>query len=250
MDQQKDAARSAMSAVSAQTAIAPPPLPWLRAEKPATKRRPPLTRDAILDAAVRVVDRHGAEALTMRSVAGELEMSVSALYKHVENKEQLLQLLLDRVVGELRVPPPDPEHWQAQVKDVARQIKDIFTRHRDLGSVALGRLPLGPNFVVSLEKQLAILRAGQLPDEIAAFAGDLIGLYVAAWCIEEAGIPEGGAHEIENFQRMLAGYFSSLPADDFPNITALAPALAGGDHAERFELGLEVIVRGLASYRQ
>lgn len=228
---------------------APPPPPWLPETKSTEPRRPPLRLDAIVDAATTVLDRDGLDALTMRSVAAQLSTSVSALYKHVHNKEHLLQLLLDRVVSQLTVPAPNPDHWQDQVKDLARQMRHLLAQHRDLARLTLGRVPLGPNFVVSLEKQLAILRSGGLPDHIVAYAGDLVGLYVGAFAVEESfGKSADQANGPDSFQQMLQKYFASLPPDDFPNVTDLAVPLSVGGYDERFELGLDVLVRGLASF--
>ena len=100
---------------------APEP-PWRRrqGEAPRAERRP-LTRDAIVDAALGLLDRQGLAGLSMRRLAQELGVGAASLYWHVRDKEELLGLLLDRIVGESEVPEPDPDNWQEQIKQVGRE---------------------------------------------------------------------------------------------------------------------------------
>ena len=87
---------------------APEP-PWWRTRGDASRgERRPLTRDAIVEAALAVLDRDGLSGLSMRRLAQELGAGAASLYWHVGNKEELLSLMLDRIVGESRPPAPDP----------------------------------------------------------------------------------------------------------------------------------------------
>jgi hypothetical protein len=93
------------------------------------------------------------------------------------------------------------------------------------------------------------LRAGGLPDQVIAYACDLLPLYVTAVTYEdsvyasETVTPEEVGEFVANMRR----YFESLPPDRFPNTVALAAQLTAGDDDERFEFGLDVLVRGLAA---
>ena len=122
---------------------APEP-PWRRrqGEAPRAERRP-LTRDAIVDAALGLLDRQGLAGLSMRRLAQELGVGAASLYWHVRDKEELLGLLLDRIVGESEVPEPDPANWQEQIKQVGRENRRLLLRHRDAAQISLGRIPLG-----------------------------------------------------------------------------------------------------------
>jgi AcrR family transcriptional regulator len=231
------------------TAELPQP-PWVRPRKPRTARGEPLSRDAIVEAALRVVDREGLDATSMRRVAEELGAAPSALYWHVRNKDELLQLVLDRVVGEIELPPRDPESWQEQLKALAREMRRVLASHRDIARVTIGSIPAGPNALLIAEWMNALLREAGLPDRTVALFGDLAGLYVGAYAYEESlglASPTGEELPPEQVLAMLQEYWASLPKERFPHTLALLDRLFEGDRDERFEFGLDVLVRGLAS---
>ena len=123
----------------------------------------------------------------MRRVAQELGTGGASLYAHVENKDALIELVMDRVIGELDVPwPPDPEHWDEQVKECVRRMRAVFAATATSPAGALARIPTGPNAMVEMERMLALLRAGGLPDRLVAFAADLLPLYATAVSYEES----------------------------------------------------------------
>jgi len=229
-----------------------PEPPW-RAPRRQRPARNPLTREAIVDAALRVVDREGTDGLNMRRVAEELGTGPASIYWHVPSKDELINLVVDRVVGEIELPPADPARWQEQFKEGMLQARRVFQRHPGVARLTLGRIPAGPNLVRLAESILALLRGAGVPDRIAAYAPDLLGLYLGASAYEEAlGLPSPTGEDLppEEIVRMMRSYFASMPADRFPNVHATLDELFSGGPDERFELGLEVIARGLASYIQ
>ena len=139
------------------SAMAIPEPPW----KPAPRRRSaraPLTREAVVDAAFRVLDREGASGLSMRRVAEELGTGPASLYWHVASKDALIDLMVDRVAGQLPLPKPDPDNWQEQLRDWLIGARRVFERHPGLAGLTLGRIPVGPNVVRWAEWTLAVLR--------------------------------------------------------------------------------------------
>ena len=223
---------------------APEP-PWRRRQEgtPRAERRP-LTRDAIVDAALALLDRDGLAGLSMRRLADELGVGAASLYWHVGDKEELLSLLLDRLVGETVVPDPDPANWREQVKELARENRRLFQRHRDSAQISLGRIPAGPHSMPVLERYHAILIAAGLPPRVIALASDMFALYVGGFAFEESlRVPPLGDEKAG--QDQLAEYFRSLPPDEFPSLVALAGDLTAGDDDERFEFALDLLVRGL-----
>jgi AcrR family transcriptional regulator len=231
--------------------MAIPEPPWKAGprQRPA---RPPLSREAIVDAAFRVLDREGAAGLSMRRVAEELGTGPASLYWHVTGKDALIDLMVDQVAGQVGLPQPDSEHWQEQLRGWVLEVRRVFDRHPGLAGLTLGRIPVGPNVVRWAEWTLSLLRGAGIPDRIAAYAGDLLGLYVGASAYEATlppmTSPAGEPLSAEESVAMIRGYFASLPADQFPNVLATLDELFGGGPDERFELGLDVILRGLASY--
>src|SRR5581483_5676452 len=96
-----------------------PPPPWQRTPRRGSRRREdPITQEAIVAAALELLDAEGLDGLTMRRVAERLGTGAASLYWHVGSKDGLLDLLLDAVIGEQEVPDPDPERWQEQLKQV------------------------------------------------------------------------------------------------------------------------------------
>jgi hypothetical protein len=98
---------------------------------------------------------------------------------------------------------------------------------------------------------IGLLRAGELPDQVIAYACDLLPLYVMAIAYEESlyGGEENSPEQVAAYITDMRDYFESLPAQRFPNLVSLAGPLTSGDGDERFEFGLDVLVRGLAAMR-
>ena len=216
---------------------APPDPPWWRKRQAPAPGREPLTRDKIVDAALVLLEREGMQGLSMRKLAQELGTGAASLYWHVGDKEELLSLLLDRIVGEAEVVAPDAEHWQEQVKKLARGARTLLKSRRDAAQLSMGRIPTGPNSLPVLERNLAVLAAAALPARVIAYAADMFSLYVGAFAFEES-MPPPDAEQIGE-------YFRSLPPEQFPNITGLADDLVAGDADERFEWALDLLVLGL-----
>ena len=229
-------------------------LPWQQ-DRPAARTKQPLTREAIVAAALKVLDEEGYQALSMRRVAQQLNTGAASLYQHVSNKEQLVDLMLDQVYGEFEVPDADPAHWQEQLKQAMRNGLRLMLAHRGIAWAALSTMPMGPNGLILTERVLAILRAGGLPDVVAGYAGELLGQYISACAIEREmlrdRVPEDDPEALDEFVRQFRGYLQGLPAGQFPNLVAAAvPMTSLNAPEERFELGLDIVVRGLASYAQ
>lgn len=227
-----------------------PQPPWVRARVLRRADRAPLSRDAIVEAALRIVDGEGLEAASMRRVALELGVAPSALYWHVRSKHELLQFVLDRAIGEIDLPELDPGSWQEQLKLAGREMRRVLTSHRDVARVTLGAIPAGPNALRVVEWMHALLRRAGLPDRTVALVGDLFGLYVGAYAFEESlglASPTGENLPPEQVVTMVRDYWASLPPALFPHTLALLDLLFEGGPDERFEFGLDVLVRGLDS---
>jgi AcrR family transcriptional regulator len=226
-----------------------PPRPQRRS-RPGRKRA--LDRDAVVAAAVRVLDAEGLEAVTLRRVATELGVGVASLYQYVEGKDELVEALFDHVMGEVELGDlPDERPWQEQLKDLIRRTRAVFARHGDVAHVSLGRIPVGPNGLRGMETMLAVLRRSDLPDQVVAYAGDLIGLLVGAAAYEDSLHAQSGIElaDLGGYVDELRRYFEALPRDRFPNLVQLAGPLTRfvPHEDERFEFMLDVLVAGLAA---
>jgi AcrR family transcriptional regulator len=238
--------------VVAEDRLPEPPAPPQRRAR--TVRQRGLDRGAVVEAAVRVLDAEGLEAVTLRRVAHELGVGAASLYAYVDSKDVLVELMLDHVLGEVDLSDlPDERPWQEQIKDAIRRHHATLVVHADIGRATLGRIPSGPNALRGMEKMLAVLRRSDLPDQVVAYAVDLIGLLVGAAAFEDSLFRESGVglEEMMRFVGEFRRYLESLPRSRFPNLVELAGPLTrvSPDEDERFEFMLNVIVNGLAAQR-
>jgi AcrR family transcriptional regulator len=219
-------------------AAVPDPPWWHRRGESTRAERKPLTRDAIVDAALTLLEREGLQGVSMRKLAQELGAGAASLYWHVGDKEELLSLMLDRIVGESELVEPDPEHWQESVKEMLRATRRLMLKRRDAAQLSLGRIPAGPNSLPVMERALAVLHAAGLPPRVVSYAADMFALFVGGFAFEESMPQEGDP-------KALGEYFASLPPEQFPTLTALAGDLTEGGADERFEFAIELLVSGL-----
>ncbi|AGL14077.1 TetR/AcrR family transcriptional regulator [Actinoplanes sp. N902-109] len=225
-----------------------PPPPWQRTvPKRSRPVKAPLNRDEIVDAGLRLVVEEGVDAVSMRRIAAVFDTGASSLYAHVANKEELLQLMYDRVCGLIELPTPDPARWTEQIKDIARQGHAVLMRHNDLARTALATVPSGPNSLRITEVMLAVMLGAGVAPRVAAWALDRLFLYITADAYEMSLQNKMlTAEGIEELSGQLADYFTNLPAEHFPYLRANAGVIIAGDSTDRFEFGLDLIVDGIA----
>ena len=204
-----------------------------------------MTQEAIVDAALAVLDADGLDLLSMRHVGRTLNTTAAALYWHVGSKDGLLDLIFDRVIGEQEVPDPDPERWQEQLKEVARSMRATILGHRDIVRLSIGRLPLGPNALRYADRVLAILRAGAFRPRWPSPATTCCSRSSSASASTRPARAAGHRRPPPG-EDMARAYLVSLPAERFPHLVELAEHIAAPDADERFELLLDVYVDGLA----
>lgn len=227
--------------------------PWRTPRK--TRRATQLSQDTIVDAAFALLDDEGVAGVTMRRVAQALDTGPASLYAHVANKEELVQLMIDRLNATITVPEPDADRWREQIKDIAWQAYRAYGAHIDIASALLATIPTGPNTLRISDGLLAILLTAGVPPQEASWFLDRLFLYIAADAYE------GSIHQVKQrasgmdataymaeFVEPIRTYFASLPPDRFPYLTANVEAMTTGSGDTRFEFGLEILINGIAAY--
>ncbi|HEU5372504.1 MAG TPA: TetR/AcrR family transcriptional regulator [Gaiellaceae bacterium] len=227
-----------------------PPPPWQRhpPERVRRRGRQPITREAIVETALRLLDRDGLDELSMRRLADELDTGPASLYWHVGSKDGLLELIFDRVIGEVEMPAPEPDRWQEQLKEVARAGRAMILRHRDIVRISIGRIPMGPNALRVSEGIFAILRAGGVPDPLAVTAHHLLFAIINGFTLDETtdlGVEVEPLTD-EQMEDAARDYVAALPGDEFPNLVAVSHHFGQTDHDQSFELLIDLFVDGLA----
>jgi AcrR family transcriptional regulator len=224
--------------------------PRSRRDRPA---KPPLSRAAIVDAALALVEEDRLEAVTLRSVAERLDTGPASLYVYVANRDDLLERMLDRVLSEVHPLTVDPHRWRHQLTDLFAAILQALSRYPGMAHVALGSVPTWPSALALVENALALLRAGGIPDQAAAWATDTLFLFTVATgvehCIERQRTPTSPQHKSAtiDFTGAVSELYASLPADRYPNLAGLAAIMTRGDDMERFTFGLNAIIDGARS---
>jgi AcrR family transcriptional regulator len=206
-----------------------------------TKPRP-LSRRRILEAALELVDREGAEALTMRRLGGELGVAAMSLYNHVRGREDVLDGLSELMVSRIPVeggdasPPAVLERFMCGIRSVALVHPAAFE--------LVGMRPLRTaDAFEPVEAVLAALREIGLGDEDAAHAYRLLVAYARGFALAEiAGLTFEEAGEAPTGMRP-----AELDAERFPQIVALAPRLERPDRDAAFAFGASVLLAGLAA---
>ena len=176
-----------------------------------------LDRAGIVEAAIRVADREGLAAVSMRRIGADLGYSGMSLYGYVAGKEELLDLMADQVLGEVQELDRDAP-WQPAIVDFFASLHDVLLRHPAVAQVFTTRPTAGPNTVRHAEEALAVLTGGGLSEERALEAFIALSCYTLGAALYSAARTEPAAQWIG--------------------------ARAGPD---QFRSGLEHLVRGYAT---
>jgi AcrR family transcriptional regulator len=209
-------------------------------------RRPPLTRQRVVAEALTVIAQDGVGALTMRTLAKRLGVVPGALYRHVRNKEQLHDLLLDGVLAEVDCDLQASLPWTQQLTVLAHRLREVLEAHPGIAGLLQLRDPLGPHSLAVAEAFLAPLQAAGFDAHRAGLAFFLVVDYTTGFA---AGSPPISINEQRvrdhTTRRQLHQFFRSLPADRFPALVALGEHVWVDNRDERFTAGLDALVHGL-----
>ena len=232
--------------------------PTSRRTRPA---KAPLSREVIVHTGLRILDRDGLDALTMRRVAQELDTGPASLYVYVDNRDDLMAAMLDEALGQVTLPDANPDAgeagagavdgesagagtgtWQERLRTLVAAAIDAVSRHEGLALAALGAIPTGLNALLVVDRLLALLKEGGLDDATAAWAVDLIHLHIIATAAEQSAYNAKGSEEKVHVAEV-DRRFAALAADQYPMITSLrADLLSGGDRAT---WGMNVLINGI-----
>jgi AcrR family transcriptional regulator len=210
-----------------------------------------ITRDAVLDAALAIIDHDGAEALSMRRLARALHRDPMILYRHAPNKAALLDGVAEIVLAQLHVDASDPD-WAGQLRTVARDFRQLALVHPHVVPLLVTRplaTPLGLRPVGTLRHLEGILdlltQAGFSGPEALHIYRALFG-FLHGHVLNE--LQELVAHPDETDALLRLG-LHQLPLSEFPLLRGLAPVLASYDGAAELERGLDILLAGLTATR-
>jgi AcrR family transcriptional regulator len=213
------------------------------------RQRRALSRDQVVAEALAIISSQGVPALSMRGLASRLGVVPGALYRHVQSKEELYDLVLDAVLAEVDPKVDDSLGWAAQVTGLAERLRAVLERHPGLAGLLKTRDPLSPHSLALAEAFLVSLQAAGLPGRETALAFRLIYDYTVGFSLSGPGSPAEQRTSDATTRRELNAFLRSLPADRFPALTTLGEAAWADDRDDRFAAGLSTIVTGLQALK-
>lgn len=197
-----------------------------------------------MDAALKLLDAEGIEALTMRRLAEVLGTSHTSLYRHVTSRDELLVQMVDHVLGELR--PADPSlGFPAQAEWTAYELRRVMRAHPAIVPLLTSGRLLGPNAMLGRERTLALLLGHGLEARSAAHAYLLIAHYV----IGSALLESTGAGRSRPERHAMATLLQHLPPHAYPAVVNNANHLNEPDSDAEFAFGLRIILEGIERNR-
>ena len=224
---------------------------WFGAPIADEDRRPQLTRARVVAEALTVIAEDGVEALTMRTLAARLGVVPGALYRHVRNKEQLQDLVLDGVLAEVDYGVDPSMPWGERIKLLAHRLRTVLEDHPGIAGLLKTRDPLGPHSLALAEAFLAPLHAAGFPDREAGLAFFLVVDYTVGFAVSSprTSVNEQRVRDAA-IRSQLHEFFRSLPPNRFPTLVALGRHVWLDNRGERFAAGLDILVDGLEQARR
>jgi AcrR family transcriptional regulator len=208
--------------------------------------RTSLTRDLIVKAAVALAEAGGMDSLSMRNLAAEIGAAPMALYRHVTNKEDLVDGMVDLVFAEM-YPPAIGGDWRAELQKRGFSARAALQRHRWAVGLMEARLHPGPASAVHHNATMGCLREAGFPFREAVHAYNLLDSYTYGFALQEQTIPFETPEESGEVAKTTVGE----RGDEFPYLAEVVRELSvrGYDYSEEFEFGLGFILDGLERYK-
>lgn len=209
-----------------------------------TEARTPLNKERVLQAAVELADRGGIEALSMRKLGQELGVDAMALYRHVRNKDDLLDGLVELIVAEIERPATAGD-WKPALREQAMAARRVMLRHPWARRVLEERPKGGPVFLAYVESVLATLRDGGFSIELAHHTLHVLGSRIFGFTqdlFEDKNQAQPSPEEVAGLLRALA---------PFPRVIEMAQSVSHDgvlgpcDDDIEFAFGLDLVLDGL-----
>jgi AcrR family transcriptional regulator len=210
--------------------------------------RIPLSRDRVLRAAVTLADESGIESLSMRRLAQEFGVVPMALYKHVANKEDVLDGMVDIFFSEIDLPPNGCD-WKTAMRQRAISTREVLTRHRWALGLTDSRMKPGPVNLRHHDAVIGCLRHAGFSIEMAIHTYSALDSYVYGFTLQEQTLPFDNPEEVGDVAEVMLEQF---PVDEYPYLreTIVEHITKNGwDYADEFEFGLDLILGALTRLR-
>jgi AcrR family transcriptional regulator len=227
-----------------------PGLIWERLQQADSSVRLALSRDQIVRAALAIAEAEGAQAISMRRIATELGSTAMALYRHVFSKDDLLDLMLDAVFGEIALPEQPAGDWRADLRMFAYASRTVLKRHPWVLSLLISRPTLGPNYLRWFEFSLACVANRGLDIatmiQVVGVLNGYISATVSYEIAEEEHTRRIGLSEADK-REIITPYIQQMIASGrYPNFARFFAEEVNLDPEQSFTFGIECVLDGIA----
>ncbi len=210
--------------------------------------RPRLPSDAIVTAAMELIDSRGGGELSMRSLAAEMGSSTSTLYRHFPSRAVLVGAVIDRMLGEVSVDPATYRSlpWREASRRLIKNLFEAMARHPNVSSLMANHTPVGTNSAGIRERWLALMLDDGFPVEVAARSGAMIAHFALGFAIQLGGERSMGGRD----RQALRESVHKLDLSEYPATAAVAHARwKPTSIEEEFAFGLEMVLDGIGLLR-
>ncbi|MEQ4718451.1 TetR/AcrR family transcriptional regulator [Nonomuraea sp. B19D2] len=226
---------------------------WARLERPAPAPRQTLSPHRIATAAVAVADAEGLDAITMRRLATELGVAPMAAYRYVSGKDELVELMVDHVYGELEL-PGDTSGWRETLREIAVKTRELMLRHLWLAQLPpSAMLALTPNRVAVSERSLRAVEGLDLDPDTAMAVVNTVNSYTHGVIGAEIAMRllmagQGWSSEQQVFTSLAPQLSYLLDTGRYPAFEQyIYQGRRKDDPGWQFETGLEYVLDGIAA---
>ncbi|MDQ4051541.1 MAG: TetR/AcrR family transcriptional regulator C-terminal domain-containing protein [Actinomycetota bacterium] len=207
-----------------------------------------LSRELVVAGAVQYADREGLASLSMRRLGEELGVEAMSLYTYVSGKDALLDGMVDAVFAEIELPGPRTR-WRNAVRRRTISARDVLRRHPWATPLMNSRSTPGAHTLRHLDTVLGYFRRGGFTVAQTAHAISAVDAYLYGFALTDVSLPFDTS---EGTAELAAQILAGIPAEDFPYLRELTTEHVlqpGYDYGAEFELGLDLVLDGLARLR-
>ena len=216
------------------------------AAKARKRNRPPLSREKVLNTALKLADKHGIEGLSMRNLAQALKVEAMSLYNHVEHKEDLLSGLVELVCSEIEVPNAGRE-WREAMRRRARTAHAVLNLHPWATMLFVSRVNVGPVMLRYVDATISCLRGAGFSFPMADHVWNTLDAFIYGFTLQKKNFPL----DPKRYASAAKHFIHLIPADQFPGLNGMSQEVIDGRHdgIQHLEFGLEVLLEGFERLR-
>lgn len=208
------------------------------------EKRPKLTKERVIEAAIELADEIGVESLTIRKLAERLGVGAMTIYHHVPSKEEIIDGMVEFVFSQIEK-PQSSQDWKTAMRRRCVSAREVLKRHPWAAPLMESRTSPGPANMSHHDAVIGSLRDGGLSIQMTAHAYAILDSFIYGFAFEEAILPSGGGEGFAEIAEQIAAQF---PAAEYPHLAELTfehVLKPGYDFGGSFEFGLDLILDGL-----